>query len=344
MSGKRILVTGDRGYIGSVLVPMLIESGHHVDGLDSRLFDGANFYPFKCEAYSHIKDIRDVTQKDFEGYDIVIHLAALSNDPLGDINPELTFQINYKATLRVAEMAKRAGVQRFVMSSSCSTYGAAGEDVIDETSTLAPVTPYAESKVRSEEGLALMAGPDFVPVFLRHATVYGVAPMIRFDLVINNMVAYLSSTGEVYMKSDGRAWRPLVHVEDVARGCISAALAPYEAVCNEVFNIGRTDQNFRVHEIAELVALSLEGAGVRFADRAFPDERSYRVCFDKAEKRLPGFKPVWTVQKGIAELWEAFTQLELSIEQFEGSQWNRIAHLKERLAHGELTKQLRQAA
>lgn len=341
MSATRILVTGDQGYIGAVLVPMLLDAGCSVSGIDAGLYDGANFTPFRRDTPSARCDIRDVTESDLEGFDAVIHLAALSNDPLGDLDPDLTFEINHLASVSLAVAARRAGVSRFVMSSSCSTYGAAGEAVIDEESPLQPVTPYAESKVRAEADIARLAGPGFAPVFLRHATVYGLSPMLRFDLVVNNMTAWLASTGRVLLKSDGGAWRPLVHVEDVARACMAAALASSRQVSGEIFNIGRTDQNFRVCDIARIIAANRSGASVRLSDAPFPDARSYRVSFDKAAARLPGFAARWTLEAGAQELLGALAASKIRLEDVEGPRWSRLARLKARIEAGDLGGDLR---
>ena len=327
MAAQRILVTGDRGYIGSVLVPMLVDAGHSVSGLDQRYYDGCAFGHFVPLVESRKMDIRDIEPEMLAGFDTVIHLAALSNDPLGELDENLTYQINHEATVRLAELAREAGVRRFVMSSSCSTYGRSGDWMIDETSPLNPLTAYGYSKVMSEADLTPLANESFSPVFLRHATVYGLAPMIRFDLVINNLVAYATSMGEVYLKSDGKAWRPLVHVEDVARACFAAATAPAAAVHCEVFNIGRTEDNFRVVEVAEMVAAAVPGSRIVRATHAGPDSRSYRVDFTKATTKLPGFQPRWTVQAGIDQLYRAFKASDLSGTEFEQDRYSRLAKI-----------------
>lgn len=340
MKRQRILVTGDRGYFGSILVPMLVDLGHRVRGIDQRYYADCAFGAYQPAADSLQKDIRDITLDELRGFDTVIHLAALSNDPLGDINPDLTLAINHQASVRLAQLAKAAGVTRFVMSSSCSTYGKASGQMISEDSPLNPVTPYGRSKTLAELDIAALADTDFCPVFLRHATVYGLAPMLRFDLVINNLVAYAVATGEVYLKSDGQAWRPLVHIEDVCRACVAAATADADSVRNEVFNIGRTEDNYQIFEIAEMIAKSVPGSRVKYADGACPDERSYHVDFSKAETHLLGYEPQWTVQRGIDQLVTAFVGADLRIEDFEGMRYSRVAKITDLMRAGTLDGEL----
>lgn len=337
----RVLVTGHKGYIGTVLVPMLLERNHSVVGLDTDLFAASNFGEPPLEVPQIRKDIRDVATSDFEGFDAVLHLAGLSNDPLGDLNPALTYDINHLASVRIAECAKQAGVERFVFSSSCSTYGAAGDGFVEETASFNPVTPYGESKVLVEQDVASMADDSFSPTYLRNATAYGFSPRLRFDLVLNNLVAWAYATGRIYLKSDGTPWRPIVHIGDISRAFIAAMEAPRESVHNEAFNVGRTSENFRIREIAEIVGDVVPGAKVEFADTAGPDKRTYRVSCDKIERVLPNFTPQWTARKGAIELYENYKRIGLELHQFEGPRYKRLAHIRELQDAGKVDVNLR---
>jgi nucleoside-diphosphate-sugar epimerase len=337
----RVLVTGDRGYIGTVLVPMLQERGHEVVGLDSDLFedctfgDSVDFWP------SLRKDVRDVEAADLEGFDAVLHLAGLSNDPLGHYNPDLTYEINHRASVRLAELAKAAGVERYIFSSSCSNYGAAGQDFIDETGDLNPVTPYGESKVFVERDVTKLADDNFSPTFLRNATAYGFSPRLRFDLVLNNLVAWAYTTGLVYLKSDGTPWRPIVHIEDISRAFVASLEAPREVIHNNVFNVGQTTENYQIREIAQIVVDVVPGSRLEFAADAGPDKRNYRVRCDKIAAELPGFNPVWTARKGAEELYEKYQQYGLELEEFEGERYKRITHILHLIEAGKLGTNLR---
>lgn len=337
----RTLVTGHQGYIGTVLVPMLQANGHEVVGLDTDLYARCTFMGSIPAIPMLRKDIRDLDLNDVTGFDAVIHLAALSNDPLGNINPDLTYDINYRASVRLAELAKQAGVSRYLFASSCSTYGAAGDDMLTEEADFNPVTPYGRSKVMVEQEVSKLADDDFSPTFLRNATAYGVSPRHRFDIVLNNLTAWAYTTGLVYLKSDGSPWRPIVHIEDISRAFIAILNAPRAAIHNEAFNIGRNDENYRIRELAEIVAETVPASRVEYAEGAEPDTRTYRVDFSKIARVLPEFQPQWTARRGAQELYEAYRQSEITLEEFEGAKYKRIDHIKLLLADNLLGADLR---
>jgi nucleoside-diphosphate-sugar epimerase len=337
----KVLVTGTGGYIGVEMVPALRAAGHDVVGLDVGYYDACDFAAPPDEVQQLRVDLRDVTSAHLRGFDAVIHMAALSNDPLGDLNPQITYDINLHASVRLARAAKEAGVRRFLFSSSCSLYGAGGDGYLDENAAFNPVTAYGESKVRVEQEVSKIADDGFTPVYLRNATAYGVSRRLRADIVVNNLVGHALTSGQVLMQSDGSPWRPLVHIADITHAFACCLTAPKEAIHNQAFNVGRTSENFRIRQVAEMVAAVVPNSKVTFAEGASADLRNYRVDFKKIETTLPGYAPTWTLKKGIEELYTAYSRHGLTKDEWGGARYYRLKTIKGLQDSGKLDSDLR---
>jgi nucleoside-diphosphate-sugar epimerase len=323
------------------VVRLLREEGHYVKGVDLNLYEDSRFDPIMLPDESVIADEFDLTERDLEGFDAVVHLAGISNDPIGAFAPELTWRVNLDGSMHVARKAKAAGVPRFVFSSSCSIYGKSGDKVLGEDDEIAPITDYGRTKIDGERALSALADEHFSPVYLRNATAYGASPRLRLDLVVNNLCAWAYATGEVRIISDGTPWRPLVHCEDIARACVFLAQAPKEKIHDQAFNIGMTAENYQVRDIVDLVIEAVPGSKAVYTGEGSPDNRDYRVDFTKFASSFPDCRFEWTAERGVDELADAYSREELTLERFQGPSYIRLGQLKRLLSAGELDDQLR---
>jgi nucleoside-diphosphate-sugar epimerase len=335
----KVLVTGHHGYIGSVMIGVLHRAGHDVTGLDTYLYEGCDFGDDIVAVPAIRKDVRAVEPADLRGFDAVIHLAALSNDPLGCLDESCTYDINHRGSVTLAKAAKAAGVPRFLFASSCSLYGAAGDEMLDETAAFNPITAYGTTKVLVEADVAKLADDSFSPTYFRNATAYGASPRLRADIVVNNLVGIAYTTGQVLIQSDGSPWRPLVHIQDISRAFLAVLEAPREAVHNQAFNVGSSEENYRIRDVASIVEKVVPGCTVKYLEGGGPDPRCYRVTCDKLSRHLPGFRTEWTVQRGAEELYQSFVRNGLTAEMF--SRYVRLNKIQDLLKRGQLDSELR---
>ena len=339
-----VLITGNQGYIGKVMTKIMLDKGFNVTGLDTDYYydcDLEHVEEKKAHEIKQItKDIRDASEEYFEGIDVVCHLAALSNDPIGELAPRLTKEINYVASVRIAKLAKKMGVKRFLFSSSCSIYGISDEKHLTENSKMNPLTAYAKSKVNTERDISALASDNFSPVFLRNATAYGLSPRFRFDLVLNNLAGYAFTTGKITIKSDGTPWRPLVHIGDISRAFVAVIEAPIESIHNQFFNVGQNKENYQIKDIANAVKNIIPDCDVEYTNEHGGDSRTYNVNFDKIHSTLPGFKPIWDISKGTRELYEAFKKCNLTYDEFMSRKYTRLKHLKYLIENNKLNDEL----
>lgn len=328
----KVLVTGHNGYIGAHLVPLLKAAGHFVIGNDINLFGGCEWETLTKPDIELIKDLRELTENDLKGVDCVMHLAAISNDPMGDLNPQITYDINRDGSIRLAELSKKAGVSRFLFSSSCSIYGKSDKPYMVETDPTVPLTAYAISKIETEKAVSAMADENFSPAFLRNSTAYGHSAMLRIDLVVNNLLACAIARGDIRIMSDGSPWRPLIHCKDIARAFVAFLEAPKETIHNQIVNIGANEENFQVKDVGDLVNKLVPNASIVYTGEVGSDSRDYKVNFDYLGKLLPTFKLEYTLEKGMEELYQKYKEHHFSQDDFEGEQFVRLRTLKKRLS------------
>jgi len=325
----KILVTGNNGFIGTILVKLLVEKGYEVFGIDTNYFDeDCNLYPYKNDIMDIKKDVRNIAKEDLKDVYAVCHLAALSNDPIGELDPDLTYDINYHASVRLAKLAKKLGVTKFIYSSSCSLYGIAGEEAITEEAEFNPVTAYAKSKVLTEKSILPLSDSDFSVTTLRNATAYGISPKLRVDLVVNNLVGWALTTGQIKILSDGTPWRPLIHAEDIARAFIAVIEAPKEVIKGEAFNVGKNSENYQVKDIATMIKAVLPDCEIIITGEHGPDSRTYKVNFDKIGRMLQGFDPQWNLKKGIEQIVNYYKQYGMSSNKFNDRYFIRLKQIK----------------